>query len=224
MIDYYIYISKSKADMMLPQVPLNLKAKYAAEAGVHLGIFEVKLKTEVTNEPVEADAHKVKFLTDYISSSQQIGNLQSSKEWIRDRLHVKHLTVQENPDLFLLVGEKYGMYHLLGGSSHHVVGNIRPTNVTIGYSYFPYLADALTKTFSAEYNPAAALFEPPTEGERALIPGIRDHEWADAVYALYNESASPTFQIEFFGRFLAFGQSLHRVRCTATSPLWVRQF
>jgi hypothetical protein len=62
----------------------------------------------------------------------------------------KHVRAKENPEIFLLVGKKYGMYHLLGGSGHHVVGNVRASEVRINYSYFPYIASRLPDTVAAD--------------------------------------------------------------------------
>ena len=43
---FYQYISDSKVDMLLPQIPLKAKQKITAEIGFDIKILTAKLKTE----------------------------------------------------------------------------------------------------------------------------------------------------------------------------------
>jgi hypothetical protein len=214
---YYIYISKAKIDMLLPQVPEAFKAKFAAEIGIHLGLLNAKVSSELPRD-LDDNIRRLEVVSNHIESSQEPGDLGNPKEWIKDVMSVKHLSVKENRELFLLVGKKYDQYHLLGGSSHHVVGNVRPADATIGYSYFPYLAGALTNVFSEWYSKInEARVNLDVTGDN-LMRSIRQSEWSDVVYALYEKSDATTFDVEFLARFLS-----HGVGCTVSSPLYVRQ-
>jgi uncharacterized protein DUF7019 len=56
MLKYYIYVSKAKVDMLLPQVPLTFKTKFDAEIGVHIGILSGKISSNLTNKSRDADS------------------------------------------------------------------------------------------------------------------------------------------------------------------------
>lgn len=222
-MNFYNYVSKAKVDMLLPQVPLTFKKEFAAEVGINLGVLTVKISSKVPSGFDEDDIRRLEVVTKFIDSERPVGNLEQSKEWVRDTLQVKLLSVDENPDLFMLVGKKYGACHLLAGSAHHVIGNVRSEKAKIGYSYFPYLAkaldeeelDTMVKIRDARVDPGV------TEG--ILVPAIRQHEWADVVRALYEESTAPEYRVEFLARYYVSGMALRGVMCTASSPLYVRQ-
>jgi hypothetical protein len=89
---------------------------------------------------------------------------------------------------------------------------------------FPYIASRLPDIFSVEYAERLEQLKrvtPPSD--RTVIAGIRDHEWAVVVCAFYEESDATPFSVEFLARFLGFGNSLHGMRCTMCTPLYVRQ-
>src|SRR5262249_35902227 len=153
----------------------------------NLGVLNAKVSSEIPRDFDDNDTRRLEAVSSYIQSSHELGTLKESKEWIKDTIQVKHLSVKENRDLFLLVGKKYDMYHLLAGSSHHVLGNVRPDNANVGYSYFPYLATALDEASLDRYEKVRKANVDPAFATGDHIPAIRQHEWANVVYSLYEE-------------------------------------
>jgi hypothetical protein len=200
MLSFYTYISKSKVEMLLPQIPAKLKKKFAAEVGVHVGVFDLKLSSELTDEVRSADSHKVKLLSDYIEATEEVGSLNHPRAWVKDRLKVKNVRIEDKPEIFMLVGLKYEKCHLLGGSARHVVGHSVPGNASVTYSYFPHIAAQLQTTLlSEEIEEWPSIF-----GEEAEpFAGESPDEWVNAVWMLYESCKTPEFEIEFLGRFLA---------------------
>ncbi len=220
-MEYYLYISRSKLDMLFPQVPHKIKKKYSAEFGVNIGLLKTKAAAEFAEEQSSADAHRVAIVADYIRKHEDVARLDDAQEWVEDEIEVKHLVVRDNPKVFLLVGEKDGQIHLLGGSSRHLIGAVPPTDADSGYSFFPHLVKNLEDVFSAE-NAKSAATEYFVFGKLDNdIAGLRPHEWADIVYWLNRQATGEPMVVRFLGRHLARGRSLYQLECTVCSPLYV---
>lgn len=217
---YYFYVSEAKLEMLKGQIPEPLKQKYSAEFGINWGVVTAKAGAEVEagRAPSQLEA-----VSQFVINEKQPGSLQDAREWALDRMRVKHVSVRENTNLFLLVGKKDGVYHCLGGSTHHVTGNHRGEDVNVGLSYFPYMARAIDKEFSEAgiqaRDGSAELFG--NAKVRDTFGGVRTHEWADAIRALYEWNDAPTFEVAFLARFLAYGRSLYQDYCAVWSPLYV---
>ncbi|TBY65765.1 hypothetical protein E0H39_07135 [Rhizobium leguminosarum bv. viciae] len=217
---YYLYISQTKLEMIAQQIPEPLKQKYSGEFGINWWIVTAKASTEVETSSV---SRTVDGVSEFIVQQKNPGSLQDAREWALDRMTVKHLTVKEDPNLFLLVGLKDGIYHCLGGSAHHVIGNRRGADADINYSYFPYMVGAIQREFSEEGIAGRESREEffGKEKVRSDFAGVKTHEWADAVRALYEWSDAPTFEVAFLARQLAYGRSLHGDYCAVWSPLYI---
>lgn len=215
--DFFVYISQSKLDMLVQQIPAENKSKSARKASLELG----PLTTEFSAESSSDTRHNVVTISNSIELSCKLRTLERPEGWLKDRLSVKHVLLNANPHLYLLVGKKYNMYHLLGGSSYHVIGNRRPQSVDIGYSYLPFLAEALTEVFAPDFVEKKHLLDRLHGRDTELIPSIREHEWADWIYRLYEDSHCDEFNVKFLARFLARGRSLYGWQCTISSPLYV---
>lgn len=183
---YYVYISNSKIDMLLPQVPVDKKIKIAAEIGVNIGILNAKLCSEAEQASQDTQVSRLNALTRYIEATVEPSTLEVPCDWIRNELEVKHLKLPQNPNVFIMVGKKYDKYYLLGGSTHHVVGNSQPEGVTMGYSYLPYLVEHLEKSLSEEEEQVREFKKKLYGGEVEFMAGIREHEWAKRDWSLVN--------------------------------------
>ncbi|UIJ91910.1 SAVMC3_10250 family protein (plasmid) [Sinorhizobium meliloti] len=219
MTKYYLYVSTSKLDMLADQIPESAKQKYAAEFGFNWGVASGKIGAEI--EPPQP-SKRLDAVAHYLIAEKKPRCLEDAREWVLDRLTVKHLAVRAVPNLFLLVGKRNGMLHCLGGSTHHVVGNRRGKEADSSYSYFPYMAEALSREFSEEGISFPENREKLYGKDKVSreLAGVRSHEWADAVADLYSNPA-PTFEIAFLSRFLAQGRDLNGEYCTVSSPLYV---
>jgi hypothetical protein len=226
MLKFYTYVSKAKVDMLLPQVPRVFKNKFSAELGINIGIFTTKISSESSGRVDDSDVHRLELVSDYLKSSDEVGDLKSSKKWIKDDLEVKHLTVKENRNLFLLVGKKHDAYHLLGGSTHHIIGNVKAAEVSVNYSYFPQLVEELSDALSekGQAREEAVQQHLAEQGifEKDLL-SMEQEEWAEVVCSLYERSTSPTFSVRFLARFLSRAETYDDQVCTVSSPLYVQQ-
>jgi hypothetical protein len=189
--------------------------------------FTAKLELKPGDKNAEIESHRLNLVSEYIEKNEKIGTLDKPERWIKDRLEVMHVQVEENPALFLLVGKRQGRYHLLGGSSRHVVGNVCPTTVQVAYSYFPYLADAMNGIFSDDLSASIRVL-PQREEERLGFKrskafGMNTKELSNVVWTLFHRSKGQSFPVEFLARFFVEGGTTAGYRCTISSPLYVNQ-
>jgi len=212
--------------MLLSQVSEEKKEKLSVQVGLNLGIFNTKITADSQPNEDGNNIAKIGLICDELEKQGEIGNLEFPGEWIKDEMEVKYLRVKENPNLFIMVGKKNEKYHLLGGSSHHVIGNEKPKDAHLGYSFFPYLVEELEKSFSEEHDNYIQMQKDVLgvgfEGNE-FIPGINEKEWSDTIYRLYNDSDNIIFSVEFFARYYGEGKSLYGSFCTLSSPIYVYQ-
>jgi hypothetical protein len=82
-VDYYEYISDSKVDILLPQVPTAFKQKIAIEVGVNLKVFSAKASTEHTT--LEDRVSRVRVVARHLQNTEATGGIANPKPWIADR-------------------------------------------------------------------------------------------------------------------------------------------
>lgn len=76
---YFVFVSNTKVDMLLPQIPQEVKSKLAAEVGVNVGILMAKLKSE-RDRGVKLDhISRLNAVTKYIRNTQDIGTIDEPK-------------------------------------------------------------------------------------------------------------------------------------------------
>jgi hypothetical protein len=79
---YYLYISDSKVDMLLPQISDSQKKKVATEFGFDLKVFSVKRKTEVENGGERIA--RLEAVTSFIREFGNVGTIEHPDEYIED--------------------------------------------------------------------------------------------------------------------------------------------
>ncbi len=52
-MEYYLYISESKVNMLFPQIPQATKGKLGAEVGGNVGVLKATVKSEKESQPKE---------------------------------------------------------------------------------------------------------------------------------------------------------------------------
>jgi len=212
--------------MLISQIPEEKKEKLSLQTGINLGVFNTKATVDRQPKTDGDYISSIETVCEELEKQGEIGTLEFPGEWVKDEIHVKYLRVNENPGLFIMVGEKHGRFHLLGGSSYHILGNQRPKDTNLGYSFFPYLAKALEECFSEkhdEYLRDHKKIFGKDVGADEIISGIKEKEWADTVYRLYNDSDEISFPVEFFAKYYAEGKSFYGPMCTISSPVYVSQ-
>ena len=140
-MSYFLYISKAKVDMILPNIPLEAQRKISSEIGVELGFFSAKRSEE--RSTLDSDVSRVNAASKYILSAKQVGTLAQPGSWVHDTAEVSYFNFPYAPDVIFFAGEKGNTIFALGGSRHHIVGDCRGENSIHGMSFMPRLLDAL---------------------------------------------------------------------------------
>src|SRR5215469_16175433 len=84
---FYIYISDAKVDMLLPQVPHELKKKVANEFKLNLKVFEVGRKSETESE--NSRVARLQSVVRYLRSELQVGSVDQPSEYLDGELPMK---------------------------------------------------------------------------------------------------------------------------------------
>ncbi len=84
---FYIYISDAKIDMLLPQVPHDLKKKVAIEFKLSLKVFEVGRKSE--SESDDSRVARLQSVVEYLRSESQMGSVDQPSVYIQGELPMK---------------------------------------------------------------------------------------------------------------------------------------
>ena len=80
-IEYYLYISESKVNMLFPQIPQETKGKLGAEVEASLGVLKAKVKSEKESQPKENLIAQLQAVVDYLKRSEQPGSVDKPKSW-----------------------------------------------------------------------------------------------------------------------------------------------
>ncbi len=90
---YYVYISDAKVNMLLSQIPHDVKHKIAQELGIDIKIFKAMRKVE--SEYEEDRVSKLETVANYIREWGNLGTVQKSDIYIEDTLdmHFRIITI-----------------------------------------------------------------------------------------------------------------------------------
>ena len=221
MLSNYLYISDEKVDLYFYQIEKNFLKSISSEVGINIGLIKASIRNPGSDNCKITPVQKLEIVKNYISLKYEVGTFELPGYWIREQLSVKHITVKENQDIFLLIAKLDDRYHLLAGSKKHIVGNRIPESVTVGYSYFPYIAEALEDELPEDSQDLReahlAVF-----GVDSVIPGARKDEIANVIKALYDNSKSLEFTVEVLTpKPFIEAETTSGETCTISSPLCV---
>jgi len=123
-MDYYVYISKSKVDMLYDQIATSKGEKSESSIGFDLKLLKGSTKT--SQEAVENYYVKLKAVLEALEREGKIGEVwgNDGKEFIRGELDLKWLLDKDlgtNSSYWGLNEEKRAL--ALMGSVHHVIGH-----------------------------------------------------------------------------------------------------
>jgi hypothetical protein len=139
---YYQYISDSKVDMLLPQIPLQAKQTITAEIGFDIKILSATLKTE--RDSLDDRVSRLLVVERYLRETQRIGSLRDPAPWISDTQDVQVGFFREERGMVGFLGKVEGTYFMLGGSSQNIIGSRpRDTIERVPYSSFAGMTDII---------------------------------------------------------------------------------
>ncbi|NBH02912.1 SAVMC3_10250 family protein [Amycolatopsis sp. SID8362] len=147
---YYIYISDSKVDMLLPQIDPGFASKRSTEVGVNLQLLTGKHKRDSDPDRVSRLERVVRHIDDFLD----VGTIDEPGQYFRGRLDVRW---QQMPGFEYFAGATEDTVVGLGGSSGHVIGGAVPKDdAVIAPSMLPGMVRGLS-ALAADDAPASAL-------------------------------------------------------------------
>jgi len=145
---YYLYISDSKIDMLLPQIDPAFVAKRGAEIGVSLSVLSLKRTAERAGNDRTARLERVvRFLHDH----GDLGSVDEPGQFFWGMLPVQWGRFPEAVTLVFAGGRAADTVVGLGGSARHLVGsvpNLDPQDAT--WSHLPPMLDGLASDLEDE--------------------------------------------------------------------------
>lgn len=212
---YYLYISDAKVDMLLPQVPGVLKKKVASELGFDINILAGKISNE--RETLDTRVARLQAVEAFLLETVDPGTPDRPASWISGELPVRTVDIGEGAVLF--VSETASWILALGGSSHHLVGNIRSEKAISGYSFAPHLADRLR--YLAEKKPNFLLEQSEESLGNSLSGKSQGFEaWTDLIWDTCRNLQGPSQMISFLAKRLG-SNIIAEKSITLASPLYV---
>lgn len=218
---FYMYISDAKVEMLLPQIPHELKKKVANEFKLSFKIFEIGHKPEGESE--DSRSARLQSVVEYLRSGNQVGSVDQPSEYIEGTLPMKwgpYLLLSPNfqaadpnadrarrpTDFVLFGGATEKTFCGLVGSARHLVGSVASKDGAEDYAgsampaalhYLEELASGLGLTQSDDALNVLG----------RVIDGLR----------------GPAQRLEFVAKRLLEGSMQYgpRAQCVLASPLYV---
>lgn len=149
-MEYYVYVSDTKVDMLYFQIPSRALDTVAAELKIDLKV----LSTTFSKNASEATRFsKLKVVTEYINKHEQVGTVDSPAGFFRGTMPLRWGTYrhrQRDLQVALFAGHTELTMLALGGSLKHVIGGASPTarqDFLGGLSTLPFLMAVLGRRF-----------------------------------------------------------------------------
>jgi len=212
---YYIYISSSKINMLLPQIRSAIKKIPVTEVTFNVGFAGGTFRNEGNNIYTLVD--NLREVNSYIRKNDSVKNLGENAaegDWISGECGCYTITLENNLDVALFIGEYNGTEFALGGSSKHIIGSQESSSINIGWSFLPSLLRALNSFNSVE-----------SRRPLDFYPSWPDapEQWHNVVsLALANckKSRFPFSKMEFLARILLSHEEMEKQFYLAT-PLYI---
>jgi len=200
---YYVYISDAKVDMLLPQIPHDVKKKVALEFGFDLKVLTAKIGTQQESE--ENRISRLETVAKFLQEYGNVGTVDEPDQFIEDKLPMRwgpyDVFGGEKPSVVYFGGETAKTVFGLGGSLHHVIGNVGTSQSYASASVVPFLLSCLSKDLAASGSEAKGN---ETSGAQA------DSDEQEALFAVHlatRDLKGPQQRLEFLAKRLLQGPS-----------------
>jgi uncharacterized protein DUF7019 len=213
LVRYYLYISDSKVDMLLPQVPGALTHKVAAEFGFDIGLFAGKLSTE--RQTLENRVARLQAVERYLIRDGNVGTLAAPQAWFQDTALASMFSIPSALNLVFFLIQSSSYVAALGGSAHHVIGNVARAGMESS-SFVPTLVDGLESLMED-------CFDDPDDGLWRLTgTGVSrgGRSWTETIEQISSFESGPKQRVSFLARRLVAEDYGGRTMTLAT-PLFV---
>lgn len=206
---YYIYVSDSKVDMLLAQIPHDAQQKLAIEFKVDLKLFSASRRSEQADESNRFT--RLEAVVSFIREYGNLGTIDQPNHFIDDSLEmqwgpISSSTEKVTPVYFGGVTEQtiFGM----GGSMKHLIGQSGSSHPD-SESLTPVLINCLQQEITAS--------------DKDDHPRGSPENWAlRAVELATTQMKGPTEPLEFLAKRLLYGRGVSKKRkVLLASPLYV---
>lgn len=200
---YYLYISDSKVDMLLPQIAPRLAAKRTSEVDVDVKVVTVKRTIETQDEGRIARLERV---VAHLEKRGDLGTVDEPAEYFTGRLPMRWgpFPGDGSSSLVFFGGETQRTLLGLGGSGRNLIGSLPNPNDGIGISSssLPSILGSLDAASDADDE---AVVEAAGAGRDARYQG--DHAAFVTVHRGVRRLPGPSQTIEFIAKRLLRGPS-----------------
>ncbi len=137
-LKYYVYVSKSKIDMLHPQIPKNFFKSIDKKVEINLSLFKISFGEKNFDEPAYS---RLTAVIEYLNSEGKIGTIAEPKEYFYGKLNMQWAEIY--PNVVFYGGILNDVALGLGGSMKHVLG-FDSIGVEPGISHTPWLVELLS--------------------------------------------------------------------------------
>lgn len=122
---YYIYLSKTKVEMLYPQIPRRLVGQLEAEVKANIGVVQAAVKGGAQPETADIYTHAA-AVTRYLEKHDKVGTIDRPERYIKDVATLEYGIVYEYASDIAFFGATVASTKLgLIGSSDSMVGAVQ---------------------------------------------------------------------------------------------------
>jgi hypothetical protein len=133
---YYLYISSTKVDSLLPQIPPKFVKSFEAEIKINAGMLSATVKGKPVSEQPELSA-RVGLLSAYLEEKEQIGSIMLPDRYIKGVASLQYGVVAEYAsDLAFFGGYVDGVKIGLIGASSSLIGSVSSSDANHAPYYY----------------------------------------------------------------------------------------
>lgn len=208
---YYLYISDSKIDMLLPQIDPAFQSKRGSEIGVKLSVLSLKRTAEHTVDDRTARLERVvRFLQDH----GDLGSVDEPGQFFWGMLPMQWGRFPDSPSLVFAGGQADRTVIGLGGSGRHLVGSVPEVErQNASWSQLPPMLDGLSSDLEDDLVVEAA----ETTGSRL---DRADRTALATVSRAVDRLTGPAQNLEFVAKRLLYGD-VGDTRVLLGSPVYI---
>lgn len=159
---YYVYMSKSKIDMLYPQIPNNFFNAVDKKVEIDLKILKISFGEKDFDETMYS---RLTAVIEYLNKSGKIGTITEPKEYFYGKIYLQWAEIY--PNVVFYGGILNNVALGLGGSMKHVLG-FDSAGVEQGISHTPWLVELLSSEIESIVAPKIPKL-PDEEVERRIL-------------------------------------------------------
>jgi hypothetical protein len=233
---FFVYISDSKVDMLLSQVPHEVKKKVATEFGINLKILTAK--RTATTELDDSKIKRLEAVVTYIQKFGNVGTVDEPDEYFCDTMRMRWGPYgwwrvdgeSSGPRPVYFGGSTNKTVFGMGGSARHIIGEIGGANNRDGepihsHSATPFLLDYFLREQLTSGELSRADYDRFLKGHGDVrIAGEQNRPGLglDAIEVATEAMRGPQQRLEFLAKRLLFRAEVGTARRVLLgSPLYV---